>query len=79
MFINIDQAAEEPLFRSFMLSWEFVWLFLQELRDSDIFLAELEHPCTQVVSAVSYSLRRTEPGPELNPRIPYLCLLQALT
>ena len=31
----------------------FVWLLLQELRDGDIFLAELEHPRPQVVSAVS--------------------------
>lgn len=41
----------------------FVWLFLQELRDGDIFLAELEHPRPQVVSAVSSVPGRTEPGP----------------
>lgn len=45
-----------------MLQHTICWLFFQELWDGDIFLAELEHSCTQVVSTVSYSHTNTLGG-----------------
>lgn len=53
IFINTDKTTLDLIF------WWSIWLFFQELWDGDIFLAELEHPCTQVVSEVSYSHANT--------------------
>lgn len=47
------------VFFSLFFMWSIVWLLFQELWDSYIFLAELEHPRTQVVSAVSCSHTNT--------------------
>lgn len=54
------QLTLDQLFKPCNAPTLYLLTVFQELWDGDIFLAELEHPCTQVVSTVSYYTAHTK-------------------